>query len=156
MRRALLLAMAGLLVCATSASAAPPTVFNPLVEAQNFSKTQERQTIYDTPAYQAQLTAVSVANGANAVAAAAADPARQFMSDVCWNGGNGCAGDVRLYDWGTAGYGIVRPVLFTARNGATLSGHVWATVAGPARVIHTRPDSVAPLRAVKSTFCEIP
>jgi len=27
----------------------------------------------------------------------------------------------------------VQPVLFTARNGATLSGHVWATKAGPAR-----------------------
>jgi dienelactone hydrolase len=27
----------------------------------------------------------------------------------------------------------VRPVLFTARDGATISGHVWATVAGPAK-----------------------
>jgi dienelactone hydrolase len=33
----------------------------------------------------------------------------------------------------TDGYGIVRPVLFTARDGATISGHVWATVAGPAK-----------------------
>jgi hypothetical protein len=31
------------------AQAAPPTVFNPVVEAQNFSITQQRQAIYDTP-----------------------------------------------------------------------------------------------------------
>ena len=36
---------------------------------------------------------------------------------------------MRLYDWESNGYGIVKPVLFTARNGATLSGHVWATKA---------------------------
>ena len=64
---------------------------------------------------------------------AAKDPERQFMGDLCWNGSDGCAGDVRLYDWGPKGYGIVQPVLFTARNGATLSGHIWATKAGPAK-----------------------
>jgi dienelactone hydrolase len=63
----------------------------------------------------------------------ATDPEREFVTDLCWNGNDGCAGDVRLYDWQTKGYGIVQPVLFTARNGATLSGHVWATKAGPAR-----------------------
>src|SRR5436305_3247005 len=63
----------------------------------------------------------------------ATDPGREFVSDLCWNGNDGCAGDVRLYDWQTNGYGIVQPVLFTARNGATLSGHVWATKAGPAK-----------------------
>jgi dienelactone hydrolase len=40
-----------------------------------------------------------------------------------------CVGDPRLYDW----KGIVKPVLFTARDGATLSGHVWATRGGPRR-----------------------
>jgi dipeptidyl aminopeptidase/acylaminoacyl peptidase len=40
---------------------------------------------------------------------------------------------VRLYDWGPKGYGIVQPVLFTARDGATLSGHIWATRSGPAK-----------------------
>ena len=47
--------------------------------------------------------------------------------------GDGCAGDARLYNWQAKGYGVVQPVLFTARNGATLSGHVWATKAGPAK-----------------------
>jgi dienelactone hydrolase len=35
--------------------------------------------------------------------------------------------------WASRGDGLVRPVLFTARDGATISGHVWATVAGPAK-----------------------
>jgi dienelactone hydrolase len=115
------------------ASAKPPTTFDPVVDAQNFSITQQRQTIYDTPQYQTQLAAVSAANLANALAIQATDPGRYFADDVCWNQGNGCAGDIRLNNWAANGYGLVRPVLFTARNGATLSGHVWATVAGPAK-----------------------
>ena len=123
----------GMLLSAPGALAdMPPTVFNPVVEAQNFSITQQRQAIYDTPAYQSQLAIDSAANTAQALATEAADPGRFFTDDLCWNLGNGCAGDIRLYDWANDGYGIVRPVLFTARNGATISGHVWATVAGPA------------------------
>ena len=41
----------------------------------------------------------------------AADPGRFFVDDVCWNLGNGCAGDIRLNNWATNGYGLVRPVL---------------------------------------------
>jgi hypothetical protein len=76
---------------------------------------------------------VSQANLLAATKAQASDPEREFASDLCWNGGDGCAGDARLYDWQSKGYGIVKPVLFTARNGATLSGHVWATKSGPAQ-----------------------
>ncbi len=108
-------------------------MFNPVVEAQNFSITQQRQAIYDTPSYQTQLAADSVASSAQALATEAADPGRFFTDDLCWNLGNGCAGDIRLNNWATNGYGLVRPVLFTARDGATISGHVWATVAGPAK-----------------------
>jgi dienelactone hydrolase len=116
------------MVCVSSARA-----FDPAVEAKNFSKIEERQTIYDTPQYQLELRTISNQNGLAALAAEAADPEREFSSDLCWNGNDGCAGDVRLYDWQANGYGIVKPVLFTARNGATLSGHVWATKAGPKR-----------------------
>jgi dienelactone hydrolase len=116
---------------------APPssadTAFDPVVEAKNYSKTLERQKEYDTPSYQAKLLKVGTQNGLHALRAQAADPGRLFEDDLCWNGYNGCAGDVRLYDWAAKDYGIVRPVLFTARNGATLSGHVWATVAGPTK-----------------------
>jgi dienelactone hydrolase len=120
-------------VAAPGAAAKPPSTFNPIVEAQNFSITQERQAIYDTPAYQAQLAADSAASTARALATQAADPGRSFTDDLCWNLANGCAGDIRLNNWSSNGDGIVRPVLFTARDGATLSGHVWATVAGPAK-----------------------
>jgi hypothetical protein len=131
-----LLPLASLCVLAAaagSASATPPASFDPLVEARNFAITLQRQAIYDTPSYQAKLSAISAANLTNALATQATDPGRLFTADLCWNQGNGCAGDIRLNDWATAGYGLVRPVLFTARDGATLSGHVWATVAGPAR-----------------------
>ncbi|MGH2868082.1 MAG: alpha/beta hydrolase [Solirubrobacteraceae bacterium] len=130
---ALTTVLAAVAAVAGSAQAAPPSAFNPLVEAQNFSITQQRQAIYDTPAYQEQLAVDSAASTAQALAAQAADPARFFTDDLCWNLGNGCAGDIRLNQWASNGYGIVRPVLFTARDGATLSGHVWATVAGPAK-----------------------
>ncbi|HET9103620.1 MAG TPA: hypothetical protein VFN55_09725 [Solirubrobacteraceae bacterium] len=123
----------GLAASAPAAVAAPPTVFDPIVEAQNFSITQERQAVYDTPAYQAALAADGAASAAQALATQAADPQRFFTDDLCWSLQNGCAGDIRLDDWAAHGDGLVRPVLFTARDGATLSGHVWATVAGPAR-----------------------
>jgi dienelactone hydrolase len=124
---------AGLAGGTATAWAMPPTVFNPVVEAQNFSITEQRQAIYDTASYQTQLAADTVSGGAQALATEAADPGRFFTDDLCWNLGNGCAGDIRLNDWATNGYGLVRPVLFTARDGDTISGHVWATVAGPAK-----------------------
>jgi dienelactone hydrolase len=120
------------------AVAVPAGAFDPVVESQNYNKGQERQTIYNTPQYQAQLTQVSQQNEQQAAQAQATDPERQFQTDLCARGDNGCAGDVRLYDWGPKGYGTVQPVLFTARDGATLAGHVWATRAGPA----TRPGIV--------------
>ena len=106
---------------------------DPTVEAQNYSITLERQKEYDTAAYQSQLARIGYQNYQHALKYQVTDPQRLFTSDVCWSGFNGCAGDVRLYGWASKHYGIVRPVLFTARNGATLSGHIWATVAGPAR-----------------------
>src|SRR5947209_13296080 len=127
-RTSLLCALVTLLAGAPARAA-----FDPAVEAKNFSKVEERQRIYDTPEYQAQLRTISNQNAQAAVAMQATDPEREFVSDLCWNGGDGCAGDVRLYDWQSKGYGIVQPVLFTARDGATISGHVWATRAGPAK-----------------------
>jgi dienelactone hydrolase len=132
-RAGVIATLAFLAVHAVPAAANPPTTFDPVVEAQNFSKTQERQTIYDTPQYQAQLAIDSTNSTAQALATQAADPGRFFVDDLCWNLGNGCAGDIRLNNWASNGYGLVRPVLFTARDGATISGHVWATVAGPAK-----------------------
>ncbi|MGN6169594.1 MAG: alpha/beta hydrolase [Solirubrobacteraceae bacterium] len=121
-----------LVLAALPAQAMPPKTFNPIVEAKNYSIGQERQRIYDTPRYQKRLAADSTAGFRQGVAIAAADPQRDFMGTLCWEHSNGCAGDIRLYNWAKHHYGIVRPVVFTARDGATLSGHVWATVGGPA------------------------
>jgi dienelactone hydrolase len=109
----------------------PPTSFEPVLEAENFSMTEQRQAIYDTPEYQAQLAADSATSGTEALAAQAADPGRFFTNNLCWNRANGCAGDIRLNGWTANGDGISQPVLFTARDGATISGRVWATANGP-------------------------
>src|SRR4051794_28299838 len=133
MRRPSALAVA-VAVAALLVSAAPALAFDPSYEARNFSKTNERAAIHSTPEYKAKLAQVSTANLAEALQQQAADPERSFVGqNLCWNYGEGCAGDVRLYDWGPKQYGIVQPVLFTARNGATLSGRVWATRSGPAK-----------------------
>src|SRR4051812_11744287 len=124
----------GLLVLAALLALAPAAyAFDPATEAQNYGKGNERQAIYDTPEYQALLAQVGAQNRLAATAMQAADPERDMLTHLCSTGENGCAGDVRLYDWQAKGYGIVEKVLWTARNGATISGHVWATKAGPAK-----------------------
>src|SRR5215210_4830279 len=126
----LALAILALLVLAPSASAQ----FDPAYEARNFSKTNERAAIHSTPEYKALLAQVSTANATDAARIAAADPERSFVGQtLCWSYGEGCAGDARLYDWVPKDYGQVAPVVFTARNGATLGGRVWFTRAGPAK-----------------------
>jgi dienelactone hydrolase len=106
----------------------PPMSFEPVLEAENFSITQQRQMIYDTPEYQAELAERGAMNHEEATIAQASDPERNFSDDLCYEGENGCAGDVRLYDWETNGHGRVRKVLFTARNGATISARIWSAV----------------------------
>jgi len=138
MRRALgliavMLTAATMMVLAGAAAGTQSAGFSPTREADNFAITLERAKIYDTLAYQRLLTLSGTANLEHALAAQAADRGRLFEGDACWQGENACAGDVRLYDWASNGYGLVRPVLFTARDGATISGHIWATVNGPAK-----------------------
>lgn len=108
--------------------------FDPTLEAKNFAKTSERmQYVTLTPEFQTRLLEANAANLATFAAIPLADPERVFAGNVCANGGQECAGDVRFYDWKENGFGIVKPVLFTARNGSTLSGRVWATNQGPAK-----------------------
>ena len=102
-------------------------------ESANQAKSSERAAEHQTPEYQAELDRREASNREEALAAAAADPERNFMGNVCWHGQQACAGDVRLYDFEEQGRGLVRRVLFTARNGSTVSGHVWAARQGPAK-----------------------
>ncbi len=126
--RGLAAAVIGSLAAAGSAAA-----FDPATEARNFAKTTERAAIYGSPEGQLLLRRVGLANALASRQAQIADPERSFSANLCASGEDGCAGDPRLYDWGPKGYGLVEPVLWTARNGATISGHVWATRAGPPR-----------------------
>src|SRR4051794_39091954 len=131
MGRGLLATTVVLVALALSATAA--IALDPGTEAQNFGKGSERSAIYNTPEYRALLTQISVQNRLEATGIQAADPERNFMAQLCATGEDGCAGDARLYDWQAKGYGIVKKVTFTARNGATISGRVWWTNAGPAK-----------------------
>lgn len=127
----LLLAVAALVMVGSAAAYADPV--DPAVEPQNYAKIYEReQHIVLTPEFQTLLAAQSAAGSADLAARLARDPERT-PANVCGARAFECAGDVRFYDWQSAGRGIKTPVVFTARSGATLSGTVWATRSGPAQ-----------------------
>ena len=116
-------------VCAAGAQA-----FDPALEVKNFAKTTERMTYVTlTPEFQARLIQADAENLASFVQIPLSDPERVYAGNVCANGGQECAGDVRFYDWKDTAFGIRTPVLFTARNGSTISGNVWAAKGGPAK-----------------------
>ena len=62
-----------------------------------------------------------------------ATPSGGRQQNLCVQHIDGCAGDVRFYDWDKRPGNIRRPLLWTARSGATISGHVWQVAGGPAR-----------------------
>jgi dienelactone hydrolase len=124
-------AIAALLACLIVPSAA--SAFSPQAELQNWSKVFERERyVVLTPEFQ-QLLAEQDAKGlGDLVGRLSGDPERQ-PANVCGARTFECAGDVRFYDWPERANGIRHPVVFTARDGATLSGDIWATKNGPAR-----------------------
>ena len=115
------------------------SAFDPATEAKNVAKTQERaQFDYGRPDYQARLRADSLVGRSEGLSIIAQDgPAqtfgRDFLGNLCWSHEDGCAGDVRFWHWGDNANFVRKPVLFTARNGSTLSGHVWYTISGASR-----------------------
>src|SRR4051794_39268171 len=120
MRRLMLAMLAALLVLSAPALAA----FDPVYEAHNFGKGTERAQQDYTPQFNALLAERGAENEVAAASILATDGpgrpfGRNFAGQLCWQKMNGCAGDVRLYDWATNGYGRVLPVLFTQRNGST-------------------------------------
>jgi dienelactone hydrolase len=115
---------------ATPASAA---AFSLNTEVNNFAKSFERQLHVTTkPQFLVDLQLKSLAAVVARAEQLAEDPER-LPANVCTLKGLECAGDIRFHDWPAAADGIRRPVVFTARSGATLSGHVWATRNGPAQ-----------------------
>lgn len=114
------------------AHAAPGDPTSPGREARNYSKQSERASDYLTPGVLKQQTRQGATHFAGGLAEQANDPGRLFLTDLCWSKSQGCGGDPRLAHWKQRGYGLVRRVLFTGRDGSTISGHVWATRRGPA------------------------
>jgi dienelactone hydrolase len=128
-------------------AAAPGDPVDPAQESSTFAKQSERAHEYlapDDAAAQVEQGAPSFLGG---VEEQAADPGRLFLTDLCWSKSLACGGDPRLAHWKQRGYGLVRPVHFTARNGSTLAGHVWATRRGPA----SRPLVVVTPGSVQAT-----
>jgi dienelactone hydrolase len=130
MRRRAVWGAAGALVLGAFVLAAPAGAdpINPVHELRNMQVTQERHAQFDSPAFVAQV----------ARATSAYQQARYRIDHGRAPDPNGCttlvicAIDPRLTHWRQHG-GIVAPVLYTARSGATLAGNVWATERGPAR-----------------------
>jgi hypothetical protein len=102
-------------------------------EIANIALSAGRGKITATAPYQAAVLQAGLANTGAALKAAAADPGRAFLTDACWNGQGICAGDPRLDHWASGGDGEDQAVLYTARDGATISGHLWMTRSGSPR-----------------------
>jgi dienelactone hydrolase len=126
---AVLALAAGLTPAAGAASGDP---VDPQQEAANFAKQGERAQEYLAPGDVSDQATQGADHCLGGQTEQAGDPERLFLTDLCWSKSLACGGDPRLAHWQQDGHGLVRTVLFTARNGATLSGHVWATRRGPA------------------------
>jgi dienelactone hydrolase len=113
-----------------AAPAGAATLVNPVTEAQNLLVSQEREAQFDSPSMRVQVAAATSAYQEQRRAVTVTDPGRQPNPNSCTTV-VACSIDPRLEHWAAHG-GIVDSVLFTARSGATLSGHIWATKAGPA------------------------
>ncbi len=134
---AIVMALASIVALA-AAAAAPAATYDPLYEARNYAKINERAASDYTPQFEAQLATQGAANETQGAQILATDgPTAPYGRDptgnLCFHHMNGCAGDVRLYGWSNFHNALVYPVLFTQRNGSTLSGHVWMTRSGPVK-----------------------
>jgi hypothetical protein len=135
---ALLVAIAVLL----SGLAAPAAqAFDAGAEAFNLLKSEERFLDGETsPGFQAQLALQSLDGSVNLAQALAANPQR-LPANPCAANLDLCAGDPRLYDWGGR-YGLVRPIHYVNRNGALISGHLWAPLPRRHRDVRRMPGVV--------------
>lgn len=122
-------------VIAALGAVAAPVAFADFAsdEPATYDKTNERYELQTgTPEFQAQLRQRDVQGLSEAAQIQLTDPERQ-ATNLCATHQDGCAGDIRFYDWPQQAGNVRTPVLWTARSGATISGHVWVTDGGPAR-----------------------
>jgi dienelactone hydrolase len=109
------------------ASATALTLTYATCEARNLAITG--QNITGHPELLPGIAQATVAYQRARLAALAADPERQPTPNSCTTVVL-CVVDPRLNNW-TGHGGLVSPVLYTSRSGATISAHVWATASGP-------------------------
>jgi dienelactone hydrolase len=110
--------------------AAAQTPVDPAAEARNVAVGNERRAAWATPSMLAGVAGAAVAYQEERERVRQSDPERSPDVNTCTVAV--CPVDPRLAGWEQRGR-VVEPVLFTARSGATLSGHVWATAAGLAK-----------------------
>ncbi len=122
------LALFGIVLLMSSGSPAAAAGADPGREVRNLTISGQRAAVLADPAFAARYAAEVARHTAERLALRVRDPERNPDPNFCTITPV-CEGDVRLYDWD----GRVEPVLFTARSGATLSGHVWAARAGAAK-----------------------
>jgi dienelactone hydrolase len=115
------------------ASAKEGDPVDPAAEAQNFVKQTERAQEYNQPGSLSDQLTQAPQSGIDGIIEQGQDAGRLFVTDLCWSKSFACGGDPRLAHWQDDGFGQVRRVLYTARNGSTMSGHVWATRSGAAK-----------------------
>src|SRR6478735_7658487 len=109
------------------AVAAPAHAFDAAREARNYSKIHERWRYEEAnPDVQIAQHVTALSGWVEVASLIAHDPQRLPLT-LCGSHYDGCAGDVRLADWGSK-YGVSWPVQFVNRNGATISGHVWSSI----------------------------
>jgi hypothetical protein len=130
---ALLLALAGL-----SLRAPPARGFDQQAETYNLAKSRERfQNDEASPGFQEQIALQSL-QGTVGLAKALSENPNRLPANPCAANLDLCAGDPRLYDWGGR-YGVVRPIRYVNRNGALISGHLWAPLPRRGQRIHRKP-----------------
>ncbi len=129
-----------LIVAATALVVASPAfAFDAQREASNLLKTQERfRYDHSSPEYQLGLRVEGAREALELAALLVGSPGRNPLT-LCAVHNDGCAGDVRMYDWGRRGLGLVVPVEYANRNGAVVSGHLWATLPDDPKAIARRP-----------------
>lgn len=111
-----------------TAWAQPRPVVDPAAEAANVAFGQTRLLEYRNPEFQRGFAEQIAEYQRHRLAIRTSDPERQPDPNFCTSGL--CVTDPRLMHWAD-GQGRVQHVLFTARNGATLSGHLWMSGHAP-------------------------
>ena len=108
-----------------------PRCLRPAGGTRNFSKIEERSSQESGTPVPGVSRQQAIDDELERADIALNDPERDFSGNLCAQHKDGCAGDVRLYRWAQSGYGLTYPVLYIARSGAIISGHIWMTRDGP-------------------------